>query len=62
MKRAMMPGKHCKSMEVDTSWYSNFKQANVIKEQYHFGYWLNFYSIWTWRTWPFAIEQKPIYW
>ncbi|WP_339712614.1 hypothetical protein [uncultured Kriegella sp.] len=28
---------------VDTSWYANFKQVNSLREQYHFGYWLNFY-------------------
>ena len=42
-KRANDAVNIAKSYGVDTSWYSNFKQANSIREQYHFGYWLNFY-------------------
>ncbi|SDL32781.1 hypothetical protein [Kriegella aquimaris] len=42
-KRAKNAVRIAKSHGVDTSWYANFKQVNSLREQYHFGYWLNFY-------------------
>ena len=42
-KKSQMAIEVSEKMGLNTEWYANFKQAYSVREQYHFGYWLNFY-------------------
>lgn len=55
-KRAFEAVEVAEAMGLETGWYANFKQAYSLREQYHFGYWLNFYLYMDMRD--FAMRKK----
>lgn len=42
-EKAAKAVKVAEKLGLNSDWYSNFKQSFSVREQYHYGYWLNFY-------------------